>query len=140
MVRIPFVLILAALGIVAAVLFPPGRPAFIGLAVACVIIWLAGRSLTRERAERARLQRDGKRGTARIRGTRQSQVQGKTRGYLNVELELDVSTGGETWRVERTEPVPELHVRRAPVDAVLPVRVDPNDSSRFLIDWDAASL
>jgi hypothetical protein len=131
-------LIIAAGWIVAAILFPPGRPAFISLAVVCVIIWLVGRSVARQQAEKERLQRDGKRGTARIRSMRQSGVQGKTRGYLNVELDLDVSAGGETWRVERRERVPELHVRRVAVDAVLPVRVDPNDSSRFLIEWDAA--
>jgi hypothetical protein len=136
--RVPFLLILAMGWILAAILVPPGRPAFIGLAVVCAILWWAGRSLARERSEKARLLREGMRATARIRSVRQSPVQGKTRGYLNIELELDISGGGETWRVQRRERVPELHVRRVAVDAVLPVRVDSNDRSRLLIDWDAA--
>ncbi len=124
--------------LLAAILVPPGRPALIGLAAVCAIIWWAGRSLARERSEKARLLREGIRATARIRSVRQSAVQGKTRGHLNIDLELDISGAGATWRVQRREPVPELHVRRVAVDAVLPVRVDANDHSRLLIDWDAA--
>ncbi len=138
-VRVPFLPLLGAAFLVAAVLIPSGRAAFVGLALVCGVLGWAAHSIAREKADKLRLHRDGVPGVARIRSVRQAAVQPKSRGHLNVELELDLDVGGTTRTVARREPVPELHVARLATGLELAVRLDPLDPAKFLIVWDAPS-
>jgi len=93
-------------------------------------------------AEAARLQTEGVPGMARLVQAHDAGITmtGMGAGMESpvADLVLDVTLpGSEPFRTTVRAPVPRLQVARLAPGSALPVRVDPLDHSKLVVDWDA---
>jgi len=106
------------------------------LGVVGIILLLFGIGSRRKAAQNQRIDETGLAGTAQIVGMTQTGM------YLNenpqIGLQLNVTVPGRNpYQVEVRQFVPLMLLMRLQVGATLPVKVDQQDPSKVVIDWDS---
>jgi hypothetical protein len=133
-----FELLLAGVFVVVALTVPAAAggmwltAGILGVVGLGLLVWASKMSKGLEEADR--LREVGLEGTARIVSAEQTGM------YMNenplVEMDLDVTVGGRPpYRVHHKDWIPLIMLGTLSSGLALPVRVDPQDPSKVLIDW-----
>lgn len=134
-----FELLLAGGFVAGAVLLPDVRGGFLITAGILAVVGLAlvifGVRAGASAAEAARIDQTGLAGTGTITGVTQTGM------FLNqnpqVEIDLQVQIPGRApYPARRKEFVPLILLGRLAPGATVPVKVDPSDSAKVIVDWD----
>jgi hypothetical protein len=126
---------------VAGVAVPAARFGFfltafiLGLTGVAVATW--GRRFAARAAEAERIDATGIPGRATVVGLTQTGMFLNENPQVEMDLRVEVS-GRPAFQAQRKEFVPLILLNRLSVGAQLPVKVDPADPSKVVIDWDAS--
>lgn len=107
--------------------------AILGLVGVGLLAW--GMKMQRGYREAQRLKVLGKQGTARVAGMTQTGTSMNDNPLVELDLEVTVE-GRPPYRVSHREWVPLVMLGTLTMGGTLPVRVDPADPSKLMIEWE----